>query len=249
MTSPTLTIGQLAAYAGATTRAVRHYHAQGLLAEPDRDASGYRRYDAKAVVELVRVKTLADAGVPLARIGQLLGATPEEFASAVGSIDRSLEDRIRSLQEHRGRLAELAHGERLFLADEIVELLDEMRCLGVSERTVRIERDAWILASAVSPDLVPGWVEQKSKALEDPDFRRLYLACDEAFDWDPDDPRLQELAAVMADWSANNPHAGDPTEHDDGALAVVVQLMTADIAAASPAWSRLGSMVPKRLDL
>ena len=27
---------------------MRHYHAIGLLAEPERDASGHRRYDAKA---------------------------------------------------------------------------------------------------------------------------------------------------------------------------------------------------------
>ncbi len=38
-----LTIGQLAAYAGVTVRAVRHYHQVGLLPEPERDASGYRR--------------------------------------------------------------------------------------------------------------------------------------------------------------------------------------------------------------
>ena len=41
-----LTIGQLATYAGVTVRAVRHYHAKGLLPEPARDGSGYRRYDA-----------------------------------------------------------------------------------------------------------------------------------------------------------------------------------------------------------
>ena len=47
-----LTIGQLAAYAGVTVRTVRHYHAKGLLPEPARDHSGYRRYDAAAVVAL-----------------------------------------------------------------------------------------------------------------------------------------------------------------------------------------------------
>ena len=35
-----LTISQLAAYAGVTVRAVRHYHAKGLLPEPERDAPG-----------------------------------------------------------------------------------------------------------------------------------------------------------------------------------------------------------------
>ena len=32
-----LTISQLAAYAGVTVRAVRHYHQIGLLPEPERD--------------------------------------------------------------------------------------------------------------------------------------------------------------------------------------------------------------------
>ena len=58
-----LTIGQLAAYAGVTVRAVRHYHHIGLLPEPERDASGYRRYGATAVVSLIKIRTLASAGV------------------------------------------------------------------------------------------------------------------------------------------------------------------------------------------
>ena len=44
-----LTISQLAAYAGVTVRAVRHYHQIGLLPEPARDNSGYRTYNAAAV--------------------------------------------------------------------------------------------------------------------------------------------------------------------------------------------------------
>ena len=59
-----LTIGRLASYAGVTIRAVRHYHQVGLLPEPERDASGYRTYDAAAVVRLIRIRTLAEAGVP-----------------------------------------------------------------------------------------------------------------------------------------------------------------------------------------
>src|SRR3546814_18747445 len=77
-----LTISQLAAYAGVTVRAVRHYHAKGLLPEPGRDHSGYRRYDAAAVVELIRIRTLADAGVPLSRVQELLTADEYDFATA-----------------------------------------------------------------------------------------------------------------------------------------------------------------------
>lgn len=48
----TLTIGHLAAHTGVTVRAIRHYHHIGLLPEPERDASGYRRYGAPAVAAL-----------------------------------------------------------------------------------------------------------------------------------------------------------------------------------------------------
>ncbi len=59
-----ITIGQLAAYAGVTIKAVRHYHKRGLLEEPPRDSSGYRRYTARHAIDLVKIKTLAEAGVP-----------------------------------------------------------------------------------------------------------------------------------------------------------------------------------------
>jgi DNA-binding transcriptional MerR regulator len=78
-----LTIGELASYAGVTVRAVRHYHAKGLLPEPERDHAGYRRYAAGAVVELIKIRTLAGAGVPLARVRELQRADEEEFAAAV----------------------------------------------------------------------------------------------------------------------------------------------------------------------
>ncbi len=100
-----LTIGQLAAYAGVTVRAVRFYHQKGLLPEPERDDSGYRRYDAAAVVELIRIRTLAEAGVPLSRVRELLAADADAFAAAVEQIDRRLVDEIE-------RCASTADGSR-----------------------------------------------------------------------------------------------------------------------------------------
>src|SRR5438105_10411110 len=93
-----ITIGQLAAYAGVTIRAVRHYHQRGLLEEPPRDSSGYRRYTARHAIDLVKIKTLAEAGVPLARIRELLAADPDRFAAAIAEIDGALRDRIHELR-------------------------------------------------------------------------------------------------------------------------------------------------------
>jgi DNA-binding transcriptional MerR regulator len=133
-----LTIGQLAAYAGVTTRAVRHYHQIGLLPEPERDAAGYRSYTGPDVVRLIRIRTLAEAGVPLARVQELLAADEEGFARAVADIDQRLRAEIRQLQEHRRRIARLAAGDSLALPESVTAYLDRMRAMGVHELMVRL---------------------------------------------------------------------------------------------------------------
>jgi DNA-binding transcriptional MerR regulator/RimJ/RimL family protein N-acetyltransferase len=241
-----LTIGQLAAYTGVTVRAIRFYHQRGLLAEPARDASGYRRYDGQAAVELIRIKTLAAAGVPLARIRELLDAEPGEFAAAVTQIDEALKRKIREFTQHRRKIAELTGGERLFLPAEIVDILDELRRIGVSERTVRVERDAWILAIAMSPDLIPEWVRTKRAALDDPEFCRIYVLGDQALDWDPADPRIDELADAMAVWAASSRQETSPGETPASVAAVA--LLSSSIIGSSPAWERLNELSQKRLE-
>jgi DNA-binding transcriptional MerR regulator len=230
--TPTLTIGQLAGYTGVTIRAVRHYHQLGVLAEPERDASGYRRYGAQSVIDLIRIKTLAAAGVPLVRVRELLDAEPAELATAVEDLDRELARRMEELAEQRRRMAELTAGERLYLPARVVAILDRERALGYSERLIQIERDIWIMAVALTPELVPEWVASKQQALDDPDFRRLYLAIDRAMPWDPRDPRLAELAEDIRAWEANRAAAG-------AAEPGLAALMNSHVVGSSPAWQRL----------
>ncbi|WP_406832703.1 MerR family transcriptional regulator [Pedococcus sp. KACC 23699] len=188
-----LTIGEIAVYAGVTVRTVRHYHAKGLLPEPERDHSGYRRYDAAAVVELVRIRTLADAGVPLSRVRELLAAGDEEFAVAVTDIDRRLRAEIRERQRHRERIAQLAAGDSLALPPEAVDYLNRLRDVGVSERMVEAERDAWILVAAQMPERMPSYMRAKSQQLEDPNVTELYRELAEIVEWSADDPRLDTV--------------------------------------------------------
>jgi DNA-binding transcriptional MerR regulator len=203
VTAPaTLTIGQLAEYVGVTVRAVRHYHQRGLLAEPARDASGYRRYDAQAVLDLIRIKILADAGVPLARIDELLDAGPEQLAEAVAQIDETLQQQIRELEHRRERIADLAGGERMYLPAELVGLLDELRAAGVGERAVQMERDGWILLLARYPERALEWLGQKRADLADPEFQALYRGYDQAVGWDPADPRVEQLADAIVRYLA-----------------------------------------------
>lgn len=223
-----LTISQLAAIAGVTVRTVRHYHQVGLFPEPERDASGYRRYSAQAAVDLIRIRTLADAGVPLARIDALLHAQPTEFAAAVIDIDAALQRKIDQLTENRRRIAELSSGERLVLPPEVVAVLDRMRGLGISEPRIRLERDSWILMRALDPDAVAHRVREKNAALDDPETVRLFLACDEAVDWDPHDPRLDRLIEDLAAWE---------TEHARGTTSL--KLISTRISESSPSWRRI----------
>ena len=166
-----LTIGQLASYAGVTIRAVRHYHQIGLLPEPERDASGYRTYDAAAVVRLIRIRTLAEAGVPLARVRELLDADPETFAAATAEIDRQLRAQIRALQEHRRRIAQLGSGDSLALPEEVVDYLDRLRAIGAPEAVIEPERDAWILMAARWPEAIPALMADKVAQLDEPEGR------------------------------------------------------------------------------
>lgn len=188
-----LTISELASYAGVTVRAVRHYHAKGLLPEPERDHSGYRRYDARAASDLIRIRTLAEAGVPLARVQELLAADPVEFAAAVEDIDRRLRAEIRERQRHRERIAQLAAGDNLALPPEAVAYLDSLRELGFSERLIAGERDAWILVAAQLPEHMPTLMALKSAQLEVPLNDELYRDMSAAIEWEADDPRLPDL--------------------------------------------------------
>jgi len=58
------------------------------MPEPRRDASGYRRYTAQDAIDLLKIRTLAEAGIPLARIRALLEASDEAFRQALGQIDK-----------------------------------------------------------------------------------------------------------------------------------------------------------------
>ncbi|WP_435768814.1 MerR family transcriptional regulator [Nocardioides sp. SYSU DS0651] len=240
-----LTIGQLASYAGVTVRAVRHYHARGLLPEPERDASGYRRYDAGSVVELIRIRTLAEAGVPLARVAELLAASPEEFAAAVAEVDRRMRAEVRRIQDNRAQLARLAAGDSLALPQPVTGYLDALRALGIDERLVGMERDAWILVAAHAPEHVEEWMVDKVATLEDPHVVRLYQLLGEALDWTAEDPRLEKVADHLDDLLTRDleAHGGTlPEAEMDDSFAALLDSMIAD----HPVGRRLVELVQER---
>ncbi|MEO6958006.1 MAG: MerR family transcriptional regulator [Antricoccus sp.] len=241
-----LTISQLASYAGVTVRAVRHYHAKGLLPEPERDHSGYRRYDAAAVVELVKIRILAGAGVPLSRVQELLAAGEQEFAAAVADIDHRLRAEIQERQADRKRIAQLASGDSLALPPEAVAYLDRMREFGFRERLIEVERDSWILIAAQVPDRTAALMTIKHAQIEDPELRRLYLNIGDLADCAPNDPRMPVLADRVVAFIEADSAQGAEVEDAQPISDDLVALLDAAFLEFFPAAPRLLELLRER---
>jgi DNA-binding transcriptional MerR regulator len=239
-----LTIGQLAGYVGVTTKTIRVYHAKGLLPEPDRDASGYRRYGAGDAVELIKIRTLAEAGVPLARIRELRSLTGAEFQEAVHRIDTDVTARIEHLRATQQRLRQLADDRLPALPADVADHLDRLARFGFSERWVTLLHDLWLLVFATHPDTARTAFADQDGFLADPALRDLFLAYDRAHDLDPADPRLGELAdRLVAATTAN--YGEDLPAYDPGSA--IPALVQGAVNASSPAWRRLDTLIRDRL--
>ena len=236
-----ISIGQLARYVGVTTRTIRVYHAKGLLPEPDRDSSGYRRYTAQDAVELLKIRTLAEAGVPLAKIRALRAASTDDFRGALGQIDGDLTARIHALRATQRRLRELASGRTRLLPDEVEQHLQQLGELGFSARWVEMEGDLWILVFATHPDLALGLFRDQTQALTDPALRQIYLDYDGAYDLDARDPSLAAVAQRIVRATAQRYGTGDLPGQATGSD--IPQLIQGAVNALSPAWRRLDLLI------
>jgi len=235
-----LTIGQLAGYTGVPPRTVRFYHSIGLVPEPARDPSGYRRYSAADAILLLRVRALAEAGVPLARIPTVLTSGPDGMAAAIAQIDHELADRISTLQQARGRLQQLADPSE-HLPPGVPEYLELLGQIGLSESWITMERDLWILAFATHAESAPLLLADQHQAKTLPEIQQIYRDYDRARDLDPDDPRLRELADQILSVSrarySDAPPPGPPPESP------IPQLIQDLVNSTSPAWKRLDRYV------
>lgn len=236
-----ITIGQLAAYVGVSIKTIRVYHAKGLLPEPGRDASGYRRYGADDVVALIKIRTLAEAGVPLARIQELRAAGEEEFRRALHDIDGRLAERIRALQATRARLRELASRGADAAARPGPGASGGPAALGIHPRWVDLQRDLWILVFATHPDQAGALFQDQGEMLSEPALRQLFLRYDHAYGLDPGDPRIDDLAQRIVEATRSRYGSSAPPEVD--VASDIPALIQSTVNAASPAWRRLDSLI------
>ncbi|MFE0172291.1 MerR family transcriptional regulator [Streptomyces sp. NPDC059002] len=236
-----ITIGQLARYIGVSTKTIRVYHDKGLLPEPDRDASGYRRYGAHDAIDLIKIRTLAEGGVPLARIRALRSATDEEFQQALREIDDDITARIHGLRATQDRLRQLAAGQLAPLPAEVGAHLERLARWGFSARWVDLQRDLWILVFATHPDRAPALFHDQADSQSDPALRRLFLDYDQAYDLDADDPRIDDLARRIAAATRKRYGPDEPPELD--AASEIPALIQGTVNASSPAWQRIDTLL------
>ncbi|WP_152366011.1 MerR family transcriptional regulator [Microlunatus speluncae] len=202
-------IGELAELAGTTTRAVRHYHREGLLPEPPRRPNGYRSYGVRDLVGLVKIRRLRDAGLSLAEVRAVLVAPAgsDAWRTALVAAERRLaeeERRIRRLRRDVARQLE----SRLdpTLPAPLAEVLDQLQDRGLNPTALTYERDLALIAVTYEPAAAEALAAYYRQLLDQPErialIARIHDEFDALADLDPDDPRVAEVARVIAEDAA-----------------------------------------------
>jgi DNA-binding transcriptional MerR regulator len=234
-------IGELATLAGVSTRTVRHYHHLGLLPEPRRRANGYRVYGLRDVITLARVRRLAELGLGLDEVRDVIADDAgRELHEVLSELDEDLARQEEAIRARRARLAVLlrqaeeagglpAEGP---VSEGLAALFGEMarasaELPGPEPSMAAREREFLALMETVAPSeaqerLVglfrtalsetPGGMERAYEA---------YALLDALADAEPGDPRVEEAARAVAD--------GVPDEAVDG-LAVREEARAEDSA-------------------
>ncbi|MEU9237334.1 MerR family transcriptional regulator [Streptomyces subrutilus] len=190
-------IGDAAAFAGTTPRALRHYHDIGLLPEPERGGDGRRRYGYDDMIRLLWIRKMADVGISLddmraafdetRDIEETLCRLEETLAAREADIkrQRAAVQRLRTVGSPLGLLSQLVTDRISHLPPGALRPSD-LDALLVTERIfgplgAALQASVFIVLAA-HPDL-----RAEADRLDAAD-----TALDDSVD--PDDPRVEELA-------------------------------------------------------
>ncbi|QKZ24335.1 MerR family transcriptional regulator [Streptomyces chartreusis] len=195
-------IGDAAAFAGTTPRAIRHYHAIGLLAEPERGSDDRRRYGYDDMIRLLWIRRMADAGISLddiqtafqgtTGIEQSLARLEESLASKAAAIEaqRAAVNRLREVGSPLGLLSPLVTGRLRDLPPGALRSTD-LDTLLVTERIFGP------LGAAIQADRFIVLASHSELRAEEDRLTEAEAALDDTMS--PDDPRIEDLAAQRCD--------------------------------------------------
>lgn len=197
-------IGELAALVGVSTRTVRHYHHLGLLPEPERLGNGYREYRLRDAVALARVRRLAELGLSLDEIRDVLvDDQGRELREVLVELDADLARQQEVICVQRTRLATLLVEVDLHpdstVSPQMATMLRDLTAGG--SKFAAVDRELLALMDTVADPADRDWVRDLVRPLTEPDAlargHALYQRLDELADADPEDPRVPTLAADL----------------------------------------------------
>ena len=131
-------IGQVARLTGVSPRSIRHYHRLGVVEEPPRTPGGIRSYGISHVVRVLRVRYLAESGVPLRSVARVLdGGEQHDVLGEIGLLRHHLDNRVAALQRQREKL------------DKIILV----RCFAAQKALVSATLEMYLLVFSQSSEL------------------------------------------------------------------------------------------------
>ncbi|MFF5206787.1 MerR family transcriptional regulator [Streptosporangium sp. NPDC000396] len=197
-------IGELAALAGVSTRTVRHYHHLGLLPEPVRLANGYRDYRLRDAVILARVRRLAELGLSLDEIRDVLADDQgRELREVLLELDADLARQQEAIGARRNRLAMLLaeadpHPDSL-VSPDMAAVLRDLPVEG--SKFAELDRELLVLVDSMADPAGRARMLDLMRPLTEPDAlargHALYKRLDELAGADPGDPRVATLATDL----------------------------------------------------
>lgn len=191
--------GELADLAGVTVRTLRHYHQIGLLPEPRRGVNGYRDYTVHDLIALLRVRRLAELGIPLDGIPDL-DSTPGAGDAALDALDAELVAQIARLEARRAVIASLrSDGASLDLPPQFAPFARTLTAHRAAD-AADIERDLFVLLSHLSGPAhehrLLALVERLTEIGDAPGVRAMQLRFDEL----PADAPEDQRSSLTADY-------------------------------------------------
>jgi DNA-binding transcriptional MerR regulator len=200
-------IGELAALVGVSARTVRHYHHQGLLPEPERRSNGYREYGLRDAVALARIRRLAELGLSLDEIGDVLADDRgRELREVLLELDADLARQQAEIGAQRERLAGLLaevdpQPDSVAVSPELTAVLD--RLPADESPFAAMDREVLKLIEARVDPADRAAFAGLFEPLTDPAAlargQALNAQLDELAGAAPDDPRVARLAHDLAD--------------------------------------------------
>ena len=168
---------ELADLAATTPRALRHYHRIGLLPEVPRDPNGYRRYHARDLVMVLRIRQL---GMPLRDVAHVLDQDRRSHDELLAELDRDLAKQQERLAAQRKLLSDLRRAS---------ESPPWSSRTGRPTATQQLDEDVWTLLTSTA-QIDADTAATVQTVLHDPAMAERAAA------WYPEFERLETRTAI-----------------------------------------------------